>query len=333
MTEELPPDIDENGKCIRHPQIHLRRQLSSGGWRNVLSNCPLCAISPPRPVKSRVSERRRTLTSLSSPSIEASSTPRSSSSSSQRDSGDSISRFMSGCEKDFSNFSISTDTTVASLTSASSGSSTSEDQPERASYFSSSSSIRSSALSPASSSSRLPSKKSVVCGMRYLCPDRNRLGSYTGQLHPETQVPHGVGCLRYRDGSLADGDWSHGRLITTSSNSKQQQEPICELPPMPLHRRDRANSLEGDDYDDDNNSLGGSIGDNSAFSSDTRYTAREVKSELPTRSSSSSSPFSLRRKSESCRTESPSLAQRTEGRRTYMESKPSSYLDLSRVEE
>jgi hypothetical protein len=62
-------------------------------------------------------------------------------------------------------------------------------------------------------------------------PVSGRSGTYTGQVSPETQSPHGVGCLKLqRDGEVLDGEWSRGRLVNTAdahdrSNHHQTRHP------------------------------------------------------------------------------------------------------------
>ena len=60
-------------------------------------------------------------------------------------------------------------------------------------------------------------KKSVVCGQTYTNPITNQVGSYTGQLHPVTQVPHGIGSLRYThcngNSGIDEGEWYEGILV------------------------------------------------------------------------------------------------------------------------
>lgn len=302
---ELRSDIDHDGKCLYHPQIHLQRKISTGGWKKVLSQCPLCSIAALHHRRDASKARTRsTIASCSSNSL------------SPQESFPKSGAGAFGLGKDFSNMSMaSTDITVSS-TSASSTSSTSEEQATMSSAALpvSSTGLSSAAMSrenffpttvsSASQTARLSSRKRVACGMSYLCPESNCIGSYTGQLHPVKQIPHGIGCLRYNDGSRAGGEWFNGKLLpvaarntfTTSkrpfkSADAESRPHFHPLPPTDNgrdfdHVEEDVNSLE----DNDDYSIV-SKGDVSTYSHETKrthYSAREVKSKLPPLRSSSS---------------------------------------------
>jgi len=69
-------------------------------------------------------------------------------------------------------------------------------------------------ISPSNKGSNDDQGDTVVCGYQYTNPVTNERGSYTGQLHPVSRLPHGCGTFRYADGSLGNGIWRHGKLIS-----------------------------------------------------------------------------------------------------------------------
>jgi len=336
-------DIDHDGKCRYHPEIHLQRKISSGGWKRVLSRCPLCSISALNPRKDASKARTRsTMAALcsSNPLSLKESLPKS-----------GIGTF--GLDKDFSNMSMaSTDITVSS-TSASSTSSTSEEQatvssaafPVRSTGPSSAAMSREAIFpttaSSAFQSSLLSTRRRVACGMSYLCPETNCIGSYTGQLHPVKQIPHGIGCLRYNDGTRAGGEWFNGSLLpvaarnssTTSKgtikNAGVESRPhFHPLPPIDNgrdfhHVEDDVNSLE----DNDDYSIV-SKGDVSTYSQETKrahYSAREVKSKLPPLRSSSSIALSRSYLENSC-----NVNDSTKGNHEYRHAIVRSYVETKK---
>ncbi len=69
-------------------------------------------------------------------------------------------------------------------------------------------------IDPSNKGSNDDQGDTVVCGYQYTNPVTKERGSYTGQLHPVSRLPHGCGTFRYADGSLCDGTWRHGKLIS-----------------------------------------------------------------------------------------------------------------------
>ena len=69
-------------------------------------------------------------------------------------------------------------------------------------------------IDPSNKGSNDDQGDTVVCGYQYTNPVTNERGSYTGQLHPVSRLPHGCGTFRYADGSLGDGIWRHGKLLS-----------------------------------------------------------------------------------------------------------------------
>ncbi|KAL7547151.1 hypothetical protein ACHAWF_010469 [Thalassiosira exigua] len=67
--------------------------------------------------------------------------------------------------------------------------------------------------SSSSSPGPSPGGRAVVCGMRHAHPATGRTGSYTGQVDPDTGLPHGLGTLRHADGAMAEGEWRDGTLV------------------------------------------------------------------------------------------------------------------------
>jgi hypothetical protein len=183
--------IDHTGHCIDHPQIRVRRPNANGGWRIILTNgCPLCAIDPVK-----------TITRRSSGGSNAYALTRKDSS--RRP---TLCHEETDFAKSYCSDSDITETTVASSHSSSSCHSNLDDFHGH--------------LSPESSRS-----KRIVCGMRYVDPVSGRAGTYTGQVSPDTQSPHGVGCLRLHDGQLLDGEWSEGHLIQ-SQDTRHRKEYV-----------------------------------------------------------------------------------------------------------
>ena len=278
MSEDKFLKHDADGKCLRHPQIQLRRLSAAGRWRTLLSSCPLCSISP--------LERERCRPSLSSICDE-----------------DHISRFMSSSMS----FSTETDTTLDLSSCASSASSLSHGDCPQVTVSSPTSLRRQSLTSPSGLSPisspkplqpflplRKSSKKSVVCGMFYVCPDTNRPGSYTGQLHPETQSPHGIGPWRYRDGSLSEGEWCDGRLSVEPLHYCQHKREDDATEPFPLHLylREDFGDREANSFDEeDSNSLRSNSERSTASNNTSRisYSAREFKGTNSSRHSSDAS--------------------------------------------
>jgi hypothetical protein len=69
-------------------------------------------------------------------------------------------------------------------------------------------------IDPSNKGSNDDQGDTVVCGYQYTNPVTKERGSYTGQLHPVSRLPHGCGTFRYADGSLGDGIWRHGKLLS-----------------------------------------------------------------------------------------------------------------------
>ena len=66
----------------------------------------------------------------------------------------------------------------------------------------------------------------MVCGYQCTNPVTNERGSYTGQLHTVSRLPHGYGTFRYADGSLGEGKWRHGKLISCHNTLRQSVQPM-----------------------------------------------------------------------------------------------------------
>lgn len=345
-TSSSSSNVDHFGNCLSHPQIRIRRQnATTGEWRVILpSGCPLCAASEvmvPLVVKprQRLSHRPTSSRSISSYNHTNSQESCESPDSSYK----SLAHEFSTC----SFISSSTDTTVACSDGSSvrSGGTELSHQNSASSVASSggtasmgtsgaygnsplhhqSSGTREkfklplSSSRPPSSSSQLSNsgatispmsttgKKSITCGLRYTNPDTNQRGSYTGQLHPVSQLPHGIGALRYRDGTVVDGEWRDGKLVVEaprpeserrerrraslssheeekmtyhhvrSSSSRHQESSCSALIPYTPHQYQGQEDDDANSINDDN-SLG-SNGDNTYATM--TYSARESKGSLP----------------------------------------------------
>ena len=186
--EDRNERLDSTGHCLDHLQIRVRRPNANGvGWRTILTNgCPLCAINP---VKS--STRKSSTRNVHALTV--------------RDS----SRRSVCDETDFHKCSSSasdiTETTVASSQSSLSCNSNLDDF--------------SGPISPQEAT-----RKRIVCGMSYVDPSSGRVGTYTGQVCRETQVPHGMGCLR-SEGDVINGEWSTGRLVHRQDTQHGSRHP------------------------------------------------------------------------------------------------------------
>jgi len=65
-------------------------------------------------------------------------------------------------------------------------------------------------------------QEQFVCGMEFYIDDRRCF--YTGQIHAETRLPHGLGTLRSEsDRSMLEGEWSMGRLMQESHGAGRQE--------------------------------------------------------------------------------------------------------------
>mmetsp|Transcript_7801 Transcript_7801/g.15599 ORF Transcript_7801/g.15599 Transcript_7801/m.15599 type:complete len:488 (+) Transcript_7801:320-1783(+) len=70
-----------------------------------------------------------------------------------------------------------------------------------------------------------PRTQRVVVAIPYVCFDTRRPGYYTGQVDDETELPHGVGTLRFEDGGISEGEWQNGRLTFDSSGGMVASSP------------------------------------------------------------------------------------------------------------
>ena len=81
-------------------------------------------------------------------------------------------------------------------------------------------------IEPSNKGSNNDQGDTVVCGYQYTNPVTNERGSYTGQLHTVSRLPHGYGTFRYADGSLGEGKWRHGKLISCHNTLRQSVQPM-----------------------------------------------------------------------------------------------------------
>ncbi|KAL7483553.1 hypothetical protein ACHAW6_009192 [Cyclotella cf. meneghiniana] len=168
--------LDLTGHCQDHPQIRVRRPNANGiGWRTILTKgCPLCAVDPVKPLTRRISNGSHALIRRNS---NGSSTCR---------------RSMYNEHQEFS--SSTSDITATTVASSGSSFSANSNIEENASLFS---------LSPSS----LRLNKQVLFGTRNVDPATREVIS-NGQVFADSELPNGLGCLRFRDdGKNLDEKW------------------------------------------------------------------------------------------------------------------------------
>lgn len=247
---------DAKGRCIRHPAVHMSRKKKLGGWKKLLSNCPMCAmelvaegreelaycgeVAAPAASSSRRGGPRRgdRLARPSQHSDDRSvdrSTRSAPSAYHRRDSQDSgRSSRSSGSSPSVTKRNISGDsscdsTVDMSYSSHSSGSHHSsgsrdcrrELRAPRVGHHDDSHDVN----------TIRQNEEQFVCGMEF-----ERPGSYyTGQVHFESRLPHGLGTLRRADGTVREGEWQYGRLVQESGTAtpylqacQEQEEYACK---------------------------------------------------------------------------------------------------------
>lgn len=150
--------------------------------------------------------------------------------------------------------------------------------------------------------SGIPNQEQFVCGMEY------QGMFYTGQIHVDSRLPHGLGTLRRSDGNgnIWEGQWQFGRLVQESNpqaadvdesttqeyQETQEEEYACKdfndycVPcssNSPKSLCDNFQQCHIDESNDDTGSTSSSSWSRSSScaSNISSYSARESKSSLP----------------------------------------------------
>lgn len=106
---------------------------------------------------------------------------------------------------------------------------------------------------PEKSQKKPNSRRTVVCGVRYTDPQNQtrRAGSYTGEVKVGTCIPDGLGTLRYKDGSIAEGKWRKGEIVAerelsfkcVKALSSIQEGPISSTNPKPVIKSSQSDNI------------------------------------------------------------------------------------------
>ena len=216
---------DRKGNCKQHPQIRLRKRNPLGRWKTVVDSCPLCAVTHLCTIVRNINDE-----------CHAEPSQPHNVSSQQSLSKISMKHASKRVSMDSSISSNTVDTVSSSYSHSSQSSRRSHTSTSNASHHS------------------LPQASRVVCGTPYVCFDTRRRGYYTGQVDAETGLPHGVGTLRFDDGSFSEGEWCNGRLsVSPTENSSRSnnyvvpsQNKTVRFDVQDQRKKDLGNSLLGD---------------------------------------------------------------------------------------
>lgn len=232
---------DAKGRCIRHPTIQMSRKKKLGGWKKLLGICPMCAMELMASSKDGVGVSSSAQDAMAQravgPSSSAGGRPlhvsdsvsvghRSTNNDRHRRPGrprvghhhhddqsviSAPAAYSNGHGRTHTHHHRRTshDALISKGHSSDSSSSCDTTVDMSASEEGSHRSRRSQGGHPAPPSQEA---ESFVCGMEY---DGMY---YTGQIHVESQLPHGLGTLRSDvDGTIYEGMWNWGRLVKNAA--------------------------------------------------------------------------------------------------------------------
>ncbi len=190
-------DYNSKGRCVKHPQIRLRKKKLFGrGWKVLMNACPECCIDELRRFKSAEASTRRQLRS----------------SSLENQGGGSV---LSAPLPLRSNSIKSIGNESASLTASTSSSSSKNSRQERVDMHQ---------IVPVA---KVKEKEVINVRQMQWIDERGNAGSYTGEVDSRF-APHGKGSLQYSDGMIIEGKWRHGehrpkRRSRSSSRSRSSR--------------------------------------------------------------------------------------------------------------
>ncbi len=196
-------DYNSKGRCVKHPQIRLRKKKLFGrGWKVLMNACPECCVDELRRFKSAEASARR---QLQSSRLE-----------SQGGGGGSV-RSAPLPLRSNSDKSIGDET--ASLTA-----STSSRSSDRSTKNSRQESVDMHQIVPVA---KVKEKEVIFVRQMQWVDERGNVGSYTGEVDSRF-APHGQGSLQYNDGMVIEGKWRHGehrpkRRSRSSSRSRSNR--------------------------------------------------------------------------------------------------------------
>lgn len=240
-------EYDSKGRCIRHPDIRLRKKKIFGGWKILIGHCPECCLDEMRRVRDEIDggekkkKKDKKKHGKKSKKLERKG--------SDERSKDGFSMTSEGCDHN-----------VAQGRHHGSGRRLREDGESEATgstaQMSGGGSVVSEqyyreggAMSPghghqhhyssdnvrgyhqphhAQPMYQQPSmmghqERTMVLSMAFIDPQTGQRGTYTGQVNSINHKPDGKGTVYYNNGTIAEGSWSNGILSSDGSEEERSQ--------------------------------------------------------------------------------------------------------------
>ena len=245
---------DEKGRCIRHPDVRLRKKKLLGGWKILIGHCPECCLDEMRRVRDEIegdSKKKKKKVKHTKKSKKRDKLPRRGS---HEQSQDRVSVTSEGYDPHHSR-ALKRDgvrnrredgesETTESTTQMSGGGSVISEHYYREGghhrmrspghmhhgshnsdgfrgYDSPPPMYKSQAMNM-----RYAQERTMVLSMSFIDPQTGQRGTYTGQVNSINHKPDGKGTVYYNNGSISEGSWSNGILRTdTSFGSDEDHGP------------------------------------------------------------------------------------------------------------
>lgn len=233
---------DHKGRCVRHPDVRLRKKKLLGGWKILIGHCPECCLDEMRRVRDEIEggEKKKKKkhhkdkkkekkhnggrgsddtsheVSLSSEGYDPNSSGEVQGS---RQYGNGRRHREDGESQD----------TGSTAQMSGGGSVVSEQYYRNDAHLTSTGNDRWHGGDYARGHHRQrhpppspPGERTMVLSMAFIDPQTGQRGTYTGQVN-SLHKPDGKGTVYYNNGTIAEGSWNNGILVEEEEEHQQQQ--------------------------------------------------------------------------------------------------------------
>ncbi|KAL7516687.1 hypothetical protein ACHAWX_001675 [Stephanocyclus meneghinianus] len=247
---------DARGRCVRHPDIRLRKKKLLGGWKILIGHCPECCLDEMRRVRDEIEggeskrkkekkkdkkkktkqregdEREKDTMSLTSDGYDPNF-------GSQNGGGGHGARYQgSGGRRRHHREDGESEATGSTAQMSGGGSVVSEQYYREGAHMNSggahighhSGDFGHGGYHQPSYQHQMmmghqpPPDRTMVLSMAFIDPHTGQRGTYTGQVNSLTHKPDGKGTVYYNNGMIAEGSWSNGVLTGDGSSNGGSDE-------------------------------------------------------------------------------------------------------------
>ncbi|KAL3804505.1 hypothetical protein HJC23_002544 [Cyclotella cryptica] len=261
---------DAKGRCVRHPDIRLRKKKLLGGWKILIGHCPECCLEEMRRVRDEI-EGGESKRKKEKKKDKKKKTKQRGSDDREKDGmsltsdgydpnvgdhhggGGNGGRYPgSGGRRHHHREDGESEATGSTAQMSGGGSVVSEQYYREGAHMSSGVAHggdfgRGGYHQPSYQSQMMigqqpPPERTMVLSMAFIDPHTGQRGTYTGQVNSLTHKPDGKGTVYYNNGMIAEGSWSNGVLTGDGSSNGGSDEGHDDQGDYPYSPADRSSS-------------------------------------------------------------------------------------------